>query len=330
MQVAVARWGWMLFKLLVAGGVVWFLVSQGKLDLSIFLDGGIGADIVVVALICNFAMISLTSLRWQFLLASQKISLPFSWVHSITYLSMFFNLLIPGSVGGEALRLNYTFKSVPGRKSAVILTVFADRVIGLYGLFVLSLVGLLISLPTVMAVTPLKVAMVTITAIVVGGPLFAILLLLLLPRISWLRSYIYTPQDSRVWSIINSVVDVLRHFIRAKLRLLFTLLISISAHTIEVFALIWIAMRLDMMAITVEGFYVATPLAWMANIIPISPGGIGVGEVAFDQICHWLQPTQAAVAFSTIFFINRIFMMVASLPGFFVYIFYKQKNLVST
>jgi hypothetical protein len=30
---------------------------------------------------------------------------------------------------------------------------------------------------------------------------------------------------------------------------------------------------------------VAAPLAMIANALPLTPGGLGVGEVAFDQVC---------------------------------------------
>jgi glycosyltransferase 2 family protein len=322
----VAHWIWMILKLCVAGGIVWFLLSQGKLDLSLFLEGAIDANIIVVAMLCNFALISASALRWHILLISQKVSLPFSWVHGMTYLSVCFNLLVPGALGGDALRMTYTARSVPERKGAVILTIFADRVVGLYGLLALCLVGLLISLQLVLSVAALKFMLIIIAVIVVSGPVLALLLILLLPRIAWFRTYLDTPPKGRIDLGVHAVVDAVRHFLQAKGWLALSMFVSLLAQAIEVFALIWIAMGLGMMTIPVEGFFVAAPLAWTANIIPISPGGLGVGEAAFDQICHWLQPVQTATAFGTVFFINRIFQMIASLPGFVVYILYKQKN----
>jgi glycosyltransferase 2 family protein len=322
----VVRWGWMFLKLVVAVGVVWFLLSQGKLDLTLFINGAIGFKIIIVTLLCNVITFTLSAMRWHVLLKSQKVTLPFSWVHSMTYLCVCFNMLVPGAVGGDAMRMGYAAQAVPDRKGATILTVFADRFVGLYALLVLSLVGVLFALPTVMAVTPLKFMFFVVALIVVGGPLLVISLLILLPRIAWLRNYIDTPRPGRVWHLFNTVIDSVRHFVMAKGQLLLAMFFSILAQVFQVISLIWIAMNLDMMTISTQSFFVAAPLAWVANILPISPGGLGVGEAAFDQMCHWLQPVQAATAFGTVFFINRIFLMTASLPGFFVYIFYKKKN----
>jgi glycosyltransferase 2 family protein len=296
------------------------------LDLSLFLEGAIDGKIFLVAFMCNLAMVSSGAVRWNFLLLSQKVSLPFSWVHNMAYLSMCFNLLVPGSVGGDALRMKYGAGMVPDRKGAVILTVLGDRFIGLYGLLCLCLVGLSINYSTALSVVPLKLMMISVAAIVVGGPLLFLLFFFLLPRITWLRAYVEAPPAGRIGSLVHVLVDALRHFMQAKTWLFMALLTSIFAQAVEVFALIWIAMGLDMMTIPAEGFFVAAPLAWVINVIPISPGGLGVGEAAFDQVCHWLQPVETVMAFGTIFFINRVIQMLASLPGFFVYIFYKQKE----
>ncbi len=316
----------MAAKLCIAGGIVWFLLSRGKLDLSLFLEGAIDAKIASVALLCNMAMISITAVRWKILLQSQNIALPFSWVHGMTYLTMCFNLMVPGAIGGDALRMTYSARSVPQKKAAVILSIFTDRFSGLYGLLALSLTGLLISWPVVATVAPLKYMLMVVAAIVVGGPVAALMALFFLSRLSSFREYLARPPESRSAQIIHTVVDAIRLYLKSKGALALSVLASFIAQIIEVCALIWIAMGLDMMTIPAEGFFVAAPLAWVANVIPIAPGGLGVGEAAFDQICHWLQPLESAMAFGTVFFINRVFQMLASLPGFVVYILYKQKS----
>ncbi|MBF0382138.1 MAG: flippase-like domain-containing protein [Magnetococcales bacterium] len=320
------RWVWMFLKLMVAVGVVWFLLNQGKLDLSLFVDGSIGFKIIIVTLLCNIFTFFFMAMRWNVLLRSQKVTLPFRWVHSMTYLCVCFNLLVPGAVGGDALRMGYAAQAVPERKGATILTVFADRFIGLYALLVLSFIGVLISFSAVMSVTPLKFMFFAVSIIVVGGPLAVVVLLTLLPRITWLRSYIDTPHPGRIWQTINTIIDAVRHFVSAKGKVILAIFFSMLAQIFQVISLVWIAYSLDMLTIPAENFFVAAPLAWVANVIPISPGGLGVGEAAFDQICHWMQPVEIVTAFGTVFFINRIFQMLASLPGFYIYIFYKHKK----
>ncbi|MBF0455267.1 MAG: flippase-like domain-containing protein [Magnetococcales bacterium] len=315
---------WMVVRLLVAGGIIWFLLSHGKLDLTLFLDGSLHFDILFVALLFNLILISIGAIRWRILLISQQIDLPFSWIHAMTYLTICFNLFIPGSVGGDAFRMAYVAKQLPERRGVAILTVFADRVIGLYGLLCLCLVGLLLNGSLVFSVTPLLIMTLSVAALVVGIPVLLLFFLFFLPRIPRLRAYVQSPPANRMGRMVAALAETLRLFMAAKGLVLLALLVSVVGQAMGVFSLAWIAKGLDRMVIPLEGFFVAAPLAWIANVLPISPGGLGVGEAAFDQLCHWLQPVETAAGFGSIFLINRIVQMVASLPGLGVYILLRQ------
>jgi len=59
----------------------------------------------------------------------------------------------------------------------------------------------------------------------------------------------------------------------------------------------------------------AVPLTLMVNALPLTPGGIGVGEAAFDQICRWLEPTPSGAAYSSIFFAFRVVSTLTCIPG---------------
>ena len=58
-----------------------------------------------------------------------------------------------------------------------------------------------------------------------------------------------------------------------------------------------------------------TPLTLAVNALPLTPNGIGIGEAAFDQICHWLEPVPTSAAYSSIFFAYRIISTLTCLPG---------------
>jgi glycosyltransferase 2 family protein len=57
------------------------------------------------------------------------------------------------------------------------------------------------------------------------------------------------------------------------------------------------------------------PLTLLANALPLTPSGIGVGEAAFDQICRWLEPTPSGAAYSSIFFAFRLVSTLTCIPG---------------
>jgi hypothetical protein len=62
------------------------------------------------------------------------------------------------------------------------------------------------------------------------------------------------------------------------------------------------------------------PLGFVANALPLTPGGLGVGEAAFDQLFQLAGFSGGAVALLG----WRLLMLLIGLPGLVVYIFAKQ------
>jgi uncharacterized membrane protein YbhN (UPF0104 family) len=71
-------------------------------------------------------------------------------------------------------------------------------------------------------------------------------------------------------------------------------------------------------------FVFVTPLTLIVNALPLTPNGLGVGEVAFNQICHWLEPVPSNAAYSSIFFAFRAISLVAALPGLVSFVIYRK------
>ena len=87
---------------------------------------------------CYGIVEGLATVRWQILLRVQGVTL--HWLHAgaIVVIGLFFNLFLPGLVGGDAMRLYLVFKQVPGKKTRVALSVVLDRLLGLISILVLA------------------------------------------------------------------------------------------------------------------------------------------------------------------------------------------------
>ncbi|MEO5341366.1 MAG: flippase-like domain-containing protein [Magnetococcus sp. MYC-9] len=328
-----ATWLWRLGKVGVAAGVVWLLLQQGALDMDLLWAGSIHLPIVAVALLCNLVMISLGAVRWFILLDSQEIRLPFAWVHRMTYLTVCFNLLVPGSIGGDALRMGYLIRqSGDDQKGAAILTILADRLTGLYSLFALALLASLANLPIMLEQLPTRLLVLSLALAVLGGPLLALLLFWVAERLPSPRPPTEGTTALKRWwqTALLQTVRSARLFRRTIGHLLSAVLVSALAQTVEIVALLWIAQQLGLLTAPFDHFFVAAPVAWLANLLPLSPGGLGVGEAAFAQVCQWLQPAAALTALSTPFLINRMVQIVASLPGLWVYLTYRSTHAANT
>ncbi|WP_193771195.1 lysylphosphatidylglycerol synthase transmembrane domain-containing protein [Candidatus Magnetaquicoccus inordinatus] len=315
-------------KATVAAGMIYLLWQQGILDPTLLQNFTWQPQLLLVVLACNLAMISLGAVRWQILLRSQAIIFPFAWSHAMTYLTFCFNLLVPGSVGGDALRMAYLLRhSSAQQKSAAILTILADRVSGLYAMFLLALLAALANLSTVLAQLPGRILLLSLLLTVVGAPLLAALFFWGMKRLPLSAANSSENSTARPLSrptlLLTQLGQAAHSFWQHKRSLLAAIMVSVLAQSLEIIALIWIARHLGLLSSTGDHFFLAAPIAWIANLLPVSPGGLGVGEAAFAQICQWLQPDSAVNALGTPFLINRVLQMLASLPGLWVYLNYR-------
>jgi len=86
-------------------------------------------------------------------------------------------------------------------------------------------------------------------------------------------------------------------------------------HAFTIAGFLFITRSLQIGDITLLDVAVAAPLAMVANILPFTPGGLGIGETAFALICRWLAPSIISAPYAGIFFAFRAVSMVMLIPG---------------
>jgi uncharacterized membrane protein YbhN (UPF0104 family) len=89
-------------------------------------------------------LIALLAFRWRLFLGQQQIVIPFRTVFSLSWAGQFFNSVLPGSTGGDVVKIYQLCRLVPERKAAVAASVVADRLTALAALVSLAGVGILI------------------------------------------------------------------------------------------------------------------------------------------------------------------------------------------
>ena len=78
-----------------------------------------------------------TTLRWDQILRSQDIRLPFTRVFVLNMVGNFYNSFFPGSTGGDFLKAYYASRQTTHKIRAMV-SVFVDRIIGLLALVILG------------------------------------------------------------------------------------------------------------------------------------------------------------------------------------------------
>ena len=89
------------------------------------------------ASLLTFVLIALLAARWSIFLRQQSVVIPFSKVLSLTWAGQFFNSVLPGSTGGDFVKIYQLCRMMPGKKGAATLTVIIDRFSALVALAVL-------------------------------------------------------------------------------------------------------------------------------------------------------------------------------------------------
>lgn len=92
----------------------------------------------VQASVLTFLLITLLAARWLIFLRRQNIALPFKDVLALTWGGQFFNSVLPGSTGGDLIKIYQVCRLTPNRKAAATSTVFVDRLSALISLVLLS------------------------------------------------------------------------------------------------------------------------------------------------------------------------------------------------
>lgn len=127
-------------KFALAGGIVYLLLRN---DFGKFADCVRNASALWLALgaLALFMQIAACAWRWQVLLKSQGVELPFRESLSLYLQGVFFSLAIPGgAVGGDLVKAGMVARRAKkGRKLDGALSVVADRLTGMVALFLLVL-----------------------------------------------------------------------------------------------------------------------------------------------------------------------------------------------
>lgn len=193
----------------------------------------------------------------------------------------FFNFCVPGGTGGDVVKLYYLVRENRGSGVEVATVVLVDRVVALTAVlcFVLALslgnLGLVQSSAVLRAIV--LVAVIALIAIAVVVALAWSTSLRASRLYAWLMSRM--PMRRYVERIANAV-----HAFRDRKRaLLAAAAISLLGHMAVAATYVVVASAiLPSVPWPVVGFL--SMLGMVANALPLTPGGLGVGEAAFEQL----------------------------------------------
>ncbi len=219
----------------------------------------------------SFLIIAGLTLRWRILLAQQGLAVPARTVFALTWGGQFFNSILPGSTGGDVIKIYQLCRLAPERKASAVATIFVDRLAALIALLSLALLGFIFE------PVPLKIladegpgwTAPLVASIVLGlafiGTLASWFAYYFLRRTSWLGR-------------MQRMLAATKTHLAASPALAMVFLLALTVHLIT-FTVVYLFARSLGINITYTQIIVMVPVVLFLMLLPITINGHGLREV---------------------------------------------------
>jgi len=299
------------FALVLLAALFYFnLIDLGALGRLLTRPG-----VLIFAFLLSLTIIVLAGLRWRILLSSQGLVLPCRQVLRIVAIGAFFNNFLPGSAGGDVVRGVFVYQASEGRRTGGLLSILIDRLIGLGAFIAFGVLGSLMRPwrdDGILEYTTFVLAAAFLAGMIVlfrfGHP------------IAQLVNLVFGRRSRRLASVIDEAGAALRRYAGQWGSLLLSTAVSMAIVLLFAICISAIASGIEPRGLSALDYGIAGVYATIANALPFSPGGLGVGEGAFASACAALEPAASGHAYGTIFLAYRCIVVMSTLPGLALYL----------
>lgn len=283
--------------------IVW-MVWTGKVDPSVLTR--LPATLLAEALALTAVLTVLGAIRVRYILAHLGIRTGVWQSFLYNCAGILYSSFLPGGISGDAVRAYLFMKAVPGHRLAILGAMLLDRVLGLVSMVFLGLVAALYMAVNVAFIRPYLLGFTAVFLTLIGG-------VALLHFIG--GRHRHDAQESegvvgRAWVRLKMMVASLRIHDYPPSVLAFVVVQSMVIHLLLV-VLIYICSVHSDAGLDFLGVFVATPVGVLVNAVPLSPGGLGIGENAFELLYAMIGGRNGG----TSFLLSRVFLYSPALVG---------------
>jgi len=310
---------------IAAGTLAWVFRNQEWSELrQVFL--GMNLVVFFACLLAFAGTQAVLATRWWWLLRALAIRLRLGMAIRLHFLGLFYNNVMPSSIGGDLIRAWYASKHTERRIEAA-LSVFIDRGIGLFGLVLMAGLSFLFlmgegALGSVAA--PENTAQGQIHRYGELG-LYALVLVcaVLCLLLFWGKTRLIIlglcmRMLARGRRMGQKTYEAVRLCCKSPLTILGTLFLTILLQTCTILAF-WLLGRDLGMELGIKYYFMIFPAMWVVGALPISIAGFGILEggitILFVRLAG-ASPEQAAC----LALCQRFIWILCSLPGALIHL----------
>ncbi|MCK4850550.1 MAG: flippase-like domain-containing protein [Phycisphaerae bacterium] len=305
------KWWWAA-KILLAVLLCWLVLRKTQLSELVSLakeayaSGSVWLGVALIPL-----AVVLAAWRWQKLLKTGEINLPYTKALLLTAVGNFFNHALPSLIGGDVVKAYYVMRWQPQHKSQTVISLIADRMAGLGGLAIICLAAIALGWGGPVAAEIrwpmfLVVGLLALAAVVLFVPGLARGL-----RLSWLIERLPFQK------LLGKLRQAVRLYSDQPGALVQALAVSVLIHWI-LLSCVYLGGRALAPEAAYHSYLVLIPAIWMISSVPITPGAVAWMEWWYQMFFARVGVSATAALSLSLF--NRFLWLLWAVPGLIIYI----------
>lgn len=308
------KYAFLILRLAFGIGILIYLSKSGQINLSALGSLLHKWPITIAAITFLLLDILMMSIRASLLFRNARLTLSLANSLQLSLIGFLFSTFLPGAAGGDIAKLVYATRENHGRRAEVATVLILDRLVGLFSLVLLPLLFAPF-FPALLRSAPVLRRLLYMDALLAGSMLLsAALVLFFSPARSWV-SWLLN-RWSGIKNLALRVLDAMAVHGKARGTLFFALILSLLANLSLI-----VVTALGLYAVSPTSFstrlVIVAPIGHLVNSLPLTPGGIGIGEGAFHALFNLTGMTGGAETLLCV----RLWNISVGLLGLFVYFF---------
>lgn len=289
-------------KIIVIFSLFFYLIKNDFIDFKILIFNESNQYLfILLIIILSSITILISAFRWYLIMKMFEFKINLKNVIFITYIGAIFNNFLFGAYGGDLVKGYYILKGNKDKKILLGSTILIDRFFGLIGLSI-------IAAAFIYQIFKIEINILANNLLnnfffyILFIALFLLIILYLLIKFSN-----FSPMFKKIIKLI-----------------IFCLPLSIFLFLIVNFIVYLITNVIFNFDINFNSVFLSNSLTSFVNAIPVTPGGVGFGELAYVKILDMINDANNLEGLATVIVFFRIINFISSLPGLYFYMVFKK------
>jgi uncharacterized protein (TIRG00374 family) len=227
--------------------------------------------------LCYLATVVIAGTRWWWLLRVNGMPVSLGQALRLTWIGIFFNVIVPGQTGGDLIKALYLMKHCPGQRVPALVSVIVDRVLGLASLAILGAVAVLFALDRY-GQFALVIWSVMLGVALLGTIAFSRRLRQLV-RLKFLLEKL----PHRAASLLK-LVDQAVFFYRDHSKVIVWSLLAGMVNHVASVSSVWLIGDALKVGLPAYDYFVLVPVISIVSAVPLGPNGWGLGEWMYQSL----------------------------------------------